>query len=62
MTREEKMAIAKQIAECEKKLHAATNQAEFDKAMTTMSAIADQITSMDDMAEIDGMVQSLLNS
>lgn len=62
MTRDEKMAIAKKIAEYEKRASAATNQSEIDKALAAMAAIVESITDFEDMDEIDGMVQSLLNS
>ncbi len=62
MTKEEKMAIAKQVAELERRGATAVDQSEIDEVAAAMSAIAAKITSMEDMAEIDKMVQSLLNS
>ena len=60
MTQQEKLAIAKKIAEYEKKASMATKQSEIDEAMAAMSAIVEQIPSFEDMEEIDQMIQSLL--
>ena len=62
MTENEKLEMAREIAKCEKILSGNPNFIQKAAAIRKLEKIADQIPTMEEMAEIDELVQTMLVS